>query len=300
MMSTDQASNIVISAVSVTREDIARAKSWIMESSGVNARGMCDDWLRHQGFAAIGKINTDAEDATDILKAAARQFSVRLAFYQATWELVSAGVFFPPQSIDRWEPNLDYQTSHYGGGIDVKKLGCTFPSRLERLPLAAAGPSDPDIFLKGVDCATLHSGIHEAIEQSLICFRRGLYMPAIAMLTAAAEATWTECGSAVAKCLSDAKLTATTSDPYSSIGKIVTDVRKALEHKNAKPLLEKAGQSIHQVVDAEIWTTTLRDRRNALHWGKSKSFIADHSETGTLLMAAPQHIRTLEAIRAAC
>jgi hypothetical protein len=73
-----------------------------------------------------------------------------------------------------------------------------------------------------------------------------------------------------------------------------------LEHKNAKPLLAKAGLSVHQVNDAEIWTTALRDRRNALHWGKAKSFVADHAETGTLLMAAPQHLGTLEAIRAVC
>ena len=41
-------------------------------------------------------------------------------------------------------------------------------------------------------------------------------------------------------------------------------------------------------------------RRNAQHWGKTKSFIADHAETGTLLMGAPQHLKTLETIRASC
>jgi hypothetical protein len=125
-------------------------------------------------------------------------------------------------------------------------------------------------------------------------------MPATAMLAAAAEATWTECGLAVAKSLSDTKLAAAASDPFVGIAKVVSEVRKALEHKNAKPLLQKAGLSIHQVVDAEIWTTTLRDRRNALHWGKAKSFLADHSETGILLMATPTHLATLETIRAAC
>jgi hypothetical protein len=65
-------------------------------------------------------------------------------------------------------------------------------------------------------------------------------------------------------------------------------------------LLKSADQTFARVADAEVWTTVLRDRRNALHWGKAKSFVADHSETATLLMAAPIHIGTLEAIRARC
>jgi len=152
----------------------------------------------------------------------------------------------------------------------------------------------------GVDSKTLHGGIREAIEQALLCFRRGLYMPATAMLAAAAEATWTECGAAVAKKLANAKLDATVSDPYASISKKVAEIRKALEAADGKELLKAAGRGGADVVNAEVWTTALRDRRNALHWGKAKSFVADHSETASLLMGAPLHVGTLEAIRAAC
>jgi ribosomal protein L19E len=64
--------------------------------------------------------------------------------------------------------------------------------------------------------------------------------------------------------------------------------------------LKSAGQSAARIADAEVWMTALRERRNSLHWGKAKSFIADHSETATLLMAAPLHIGTLECIRTQC
>jgi hypothetical protein len=107
------------------------------------------------------------------------------------------------------------------------------------------------------------------------------------MLAAAAEATWTECGVAVAKKLANTKLEGVVNDPLASITKKVIEVRKALEQADGKALLKVAGQHIAKVTDPEVWTTTLRDRRNALHWGKAKSFVADHSETGTLLMAAP-------------
>jgi hypothetical protein len=57
---------------------------------------------------------------------------------------------------------------------------------------------------------------------------------------------------------------------------------------------------VHRTHTAEDWAAVLRDRRNALHWGKNKSLTAEHADTGTLMMAAPMHMKTLEAIRLAC
>jgi hypothetical protein len=298
-MNPEQAGSFLIAKVSVSREDIARAKSWIVRAKGSNVSGMGDEWLREQNIPDLRQVNTDSEDCEDTLTRIARAYSIRLAFYHAVWELITAGIVVASDPQGWWEPSLEYKTQHYAGGVPIASLAFPHPSKITRLA-GCNEPADPDIFLDGIDCTTLHSGILEGIEQALVCFRRGLYMPATAMLAAATEATWTECGRAVAKNLSDQKLSAILSDPYVSIARLVSDVRKALEQKTAKPLLQKAGQTIHQVTDAEIWTTTLRDRRNALHWGKAKSFIADHAETGTLLMAAPQHLKTLEAIRASC
>lgn len=298
-MSPDQAGTFITSQISVTREDIARAKSWIVRAQGTNVSGMSDEWLRQQNIVEIRSVDTDAANCPEILVGIARTYSIRLSFYHAIWELINAGLIVASEPHNRWAPSLEYKTSHYAGGIQMPSVGFPHPSKIVRLH-SANEPADADIFLEGIDCKTLHTGIVEAIEQALVCFRRALYMPATAMLAAAAEATWHECGAAVATNLCDAKLTATLSDPFVSIARIVTEVRQALAHKNAKALLQKAGLTIHQVVDAEIWTTALRERRNALHWGKAKSFIADHAETGTLMMAAPQHMKALEAIRSSC
>ena len=182
----------------------------------------------------------------------------------------------------------------------IEALKTYFVPEIGRLDPADDDPTDPDIFLRSIDCAKLDSGIREAVDQSLICFRRGLYLPATAMLTAAVEGAWTECGRAVAKNLGNAKFEAVVNEPLTGIGKIVADTRKALEDGIAKPLLKKAGQSLSKVDEAVTWTTVLRDRRNALHWSKAQGFVADHSGTAALLMGAPQQIGTLEAIRTAC
>lgn len=299
-MSPEEAGKRITTAIAVTREDIARAKAWLAKSEGNCTHELVEEWLTEQKLLLPNEINTDLPNCGELLVSIARAYSVRLAFYQAVWELVSAGDLIASGTPSSWEASLASKTSHYGCGIPLKKVRCSFPQAIERMPFTFGVPSDPDIFLQGIDCNTLHDGIREAIEEALGCFRRGLYMPATAMLAAAAEATWTECGAAVAKKLNNAKLNGVVSDPLSGISKIVAETRKALEQPDGKTLLKAASQHISKVTDAEVWTTTLRDRRNALHWGKAKSFAADHSETGTLLMAAPLHLGTLEAIRAAC
>jgi hypothetical protein len=184
--------------------------------------------------------------------------------------------------------------------MDLDRIKCLYPVEIHKPPLTGELALDLDIFLKGLDCTNLHDGIPEAIEQSLICFRRGLYLPAIAMLTAGAEATWHECGTAVATKLANQKLQTIMNDQYASLSKKVAELSKILRGSAGKPLLKAASLNVHQITDAELWTITLRDKRNALHWTKAKSFMAQHSDTASLLLGAPIHLGALEALRKSC
>ncbi len=299
-MSPEQAGAEIISKVLVTREDVARAKVWLARCSAGRTTDLCTEWLATQTITLPKVVEIDSPTCSEVLTTTVRGYSIALAFYQAVWELIGNGELLPDHSFSRWEAQLGYKTPHGAGGIRLDRLHCPIPERIERSPFPFDAPRDPDIFLKGIDCAALHAGIHEAVKQALSCFWRGLYMPATAMLAAAAEANWTECGTAVAKNLADSKYQGVMSDPYASISRKVTETRKALETAKGRELLKRAARTIPDVTNAELWTTALRDRRNMLHWTKANSFIVDHSETGILLMAAPLHIGTLEAVRVAC
>lgn len=299
-MSPEEFSDKLISAVAVKREDITRAKqySFIAEETDVNA--LADMWIKSNDYSIPTEVDIDSQVVEDYLNFIARAYSLRLALYQAIAELIAAGELIPADSIEIWQPHITWRTPRGGGGINIKKIKCPFPRRIYRPPLSAPPSSDIDIFLQGIDCSSLHIGIQEAINQALNCFRRGLYLPSIVMLASAVEATWLECGLAIAAKLANVKLQGILNDPYKSLSLKVTETRKALDNPNGKALLKIAGQSSSKIVDAELWTTTIRDRRNALHWGKARSFVADHSDTASLLIAAPIHIGTLEAIRLAC
>jgi hypothetical protein len=59
MLSTDAATQIH-SLVAITREDIARAKSWIVRSPGTSTSQMVDEWIRQHGVTVIRRTRGDA------------------------------------------------------------------------------------------------------------------------------------------------------------------------------------------------------------------------------------------------
>ncbi len=306
MVDTAQILKYLQQAIEVKREDVARAKQFVMKQALSSVQGIADRWLAEQKATPPSTLFTSSEEYQPSLESLGKSICLRFALYQAVWELISSGMIVAVGKYATWEPQVNYDTAGGGysssarGGIPLPSITFPYVTEIFRLPGADRVPADTDIFLHGINCSTLHPGIREAIDQALGCFRRGLYMPATAMLAAAAEATWIECGVKVAAKLANTKLEGIVGDPYASISKKVTDIKKALEAGDAKSLLKLADRSVADVVSAEVWTTALRERRNALHWDKAKSFLADQSETGTLLMSAPQHLGTLETIRAAC
>jgi hypothetical protein len=300
-MTPDEASSRIESTLLIQHGDIMRAKYYILQGIEsyipLNTDKLALQWLQSNNLTIPKEIEIDSLDASDRLDQIAHAYSLRLALFQAVTELVSAGELIPATSPELWQANLTWKTSRGGGGLHFNKINYPVPTVIFRTPFVRQQPIDTDIFLQGIDCVSLHPGIREAIDQALGCFRRDLYFPATVMLASAAEATWLECGLAVAMNLSDAKLQELLSDQYKSLSLKVTEIRKVLNQPKGKVILKAAGQSSAKISDAELWTTTLRDRRNALHWGKKRSLIAEHSDTASLLLASPLHIGTLEATR---
>ena len=89
-------------------------------------------------------------------------------------------------------------------------------------------------------------------------------------------------------------------EPMTGFAKIVSETHKVLSDGTVIVLLDAADRRLADVNEAVGWTTVLRERRNTLHWGKGQGFITDHASSASLLMGAPIHLSTLEAIRAVC
>ena len=218
---------VLSKAIAVRREDITRAKQFILKQVSSRTLDVAESWVKEQQLEPVTHINFMNDDSADVLERIARGYSLYMAFFQAVWELSNSGEIAPLAAPELWKPHLEYRTPHGRGGIQMD-IKCPYLPQIHRIALPDGMITDTDIFLQGVNCKTLHAGIREAIDQALGCFRRGLYMPATAMLAAAAEATWTECGVKVAAKLANAKLDGVVNDPYASISKKVPFVAVAI------------------------------------------------------------------------
>lgn len=287
-------------AVVVRREDIVRAKQFIIQDKASNTDGIVKHWFSAVKISSPDLLVFPSSDLSNGIADTAREFSLQIAVYQAVWELIASGEVVAIAPVKDWLPGFSFRIHNMSTSRHIDSLKTYFIPEIYRLPRVESPPRDADVFLEGVGVATLHPGIRSAVEQALGCFRRGLYLPAIAMLGAATEAAWTECGRAVGKKLAVTKLEECMQKPLTGIGKKVSEIRKVLESEKGRTLIKDAGRAINNVLEAEQWTSLLRDKRNALHWGKAGTFIAEHSDTASLLMAAPIHIATLEAVRVAC
>ena len=139
-MNTDVAAKKVLESVNVTREDIARAKAWILGSEFGRTDTLVESWLAEQKAAVPlnAKVDLMASDCEDQIAGFARAFSIRLAFYQAQWELISAGELFPADGPNAWSASLGFKTGGHSGGLQLNSLGCPFPA--ERAAAAARHP----------------------------------------------------------------------------------------------------------------------------------------------------------------
>ncbi len=84
-MNTDEATRLLSETVKVTREDIARAKAWLVQTKGGTTQQLVEEWLTPQH--AVVPVNTMvdlyADDSAEQIAKYARAFSLTLAFYQA-------------------------------------------------------------------------------------------------------------------------------------------------------------------------------------------------------------------------
>ena len=115
---------------------------FILAASEPKTPTLAEQWVRD----AIGSIPTEVElhsaTADDTLSILARAFSLRLAFYQAIWELVCACELFPG-SIESWRASVTWRTSHAAGGLQLDTVNSLFPGTVQRSMMAGAPPDRP-------------------------------------------------------------------------------------------------------------------------------------------------------------
>jgi hypothetical protein len=308
-LSDERVVDLLRTSVVVTREDVARAKLFVMERIGADVRPLHEEpyhairpiaetWECSEGAALKIHLNY-ASDTEDRVKDVGRQFALHLGCAEAVWELISTGDLRPSGELETWSPSVGYSNGGYSGGVgDLVWLRARYPRTVatSRVNDSIRAPQDIDLLLAG-ELPGLIAGVRAALRLASECLRRGLYLPSIAMLGSAAEAQWIECGLAALNGESTAtKTLATLNNQYAGFAKKVADLCNYLNGPGVHVRDAHAVRSA-DLVEAQAWTTVLREHRNAVHWGKGQSFTKSYGQAATLVLAAPIHLATLERLR---
>ena len=305
-MGPDEAARFISERVRVDRVDIVTAKAFVLNASEVDTMRLADAWVNERIGMLGKKVRLDADQPERVLEEHSKAIALRLACFQGIWELVASGLLFPAGPSAGWTAQLGWETPRGGGGLSLDHIRFNYLEKVVRpLTEAPSTLADADLFLRELDLPDLEQGVSAALALAVSCLRRDLFVPALAMLAAAAEGAWIESGKALVEAATRQdravqKARDVLTDDLAGIGQkvqVVTDLY--IRQDLFQEVRRRSEVSVSQLQEVASWTSVVRDSRNVLHWGRAAAIRNDYAKTASLLMAAVQAMKTLESIRLA-
>src|SRR5262249_23884238 len=266
----------IVSLVQVTSQKFIVAKGYLAAAKALQsgiATELLKLFLRHVAHPypepreAI--VNGQTVDLAPKARYLAESISWQLAFHEALWALIHNGVLLvSDHSSTGTAHSVDLSYSERGGGegIQLGDFEMWFQKgriRRSHIDDGMQVIANPDLYLKEINIAGLHAPVKEALEEALRCFRQEFFLASAVMIGRAVEAALSELG----KALSSAGL-----NPKAKLGsdeflaEKIRTVTKAIESNEAKPILKKSNNSLDRFRDAIVWSQTVLDARNCIHY----------------------------------
>lgn len=310
--------NEINDKVLITRPNIVVAKEYIFNEFRTNRINKASHLLKK--FLLSVNANSPVKiiihfsvDSTSSINQAINYISWTLAFSEALWSLIRNNFLIPLDGTVRSEePNLEWTTVVPGSGGNSS--GWSFPLWKYSLPdEISIAPSmtnisldyliEPDLFLKNLNIENLHPKVSEALIDTILCFRAELYTPSLAMLLRAVEGAWQIVGFALLNSIDEnkpekfKKQADVLSSDFSSVARIVRTVIEIYEHQDLFGEISRRSKvKLEDLKFEMIWADTVRESRNALHFGYESMIPNDFEKVATLLLGAPNHFKTLYRI----
>jgi hypothetical protein len=313
-MSPEEAKQLIVNQITVTRQRVTIAKAFILKNFDANTLNVIERFAGSVNAKMPQTIVLHATvDPTPILNAAAEAISWKLAACEAIWGLISTGAVFPASMTLCGEiGGLGWTTvvGKSGGassGFSFDELSILVPSRLA-FPRSSDSANvqpltDPDLYLKELDLTELHSAIETALREAVRCFRHELYLACLAMLGRASEAAWIETGLAIVAAapggssIDAGKINDQLQNPFLGIGKKIQIVNDLFSRQNIYCNLSKAsGVKSQDLKNCVIWADCVRESRNSIHYGAKPAMSNSYEKVAALLIGAVPHIRLLATL----
>jgi hypothetical protein len=317
-MNVPTAEQYIRDHVRVSPPLVAAAKSYIVDRirtvhrSATPPRTLVHDFLQHMGADPQTQVVLHPTvDPDPSLRAAVWRLTCQLAAIEAVWSLIATGALLPTyQSSAYFESaRVPWTTVVPGSGghsssWDFPEFAMPLPATVSLAPSLLLSPdtlfTDADLYLRTLDIPTLHPLVEESLREAVRCFRAELYMPTLVMLTKAIEGVWTEVGTALADVLEPRsrrhadRLRNDLLNPHYNLAKRIVDVREVYKRKDLlEDVWKESGVTAEEVQEAALWSDTVRDSRNVVHYNPHEQFPVTFESVATILLSTTRHLRSL-------
>jgi hypothetical protein len=308
----------ISSRVSVTRQDIALAKTFILNNFNTESNKLLQRFLEHVQAHRLDKfVLHDSVPYEPQVKQVASFLSWRLAFDEALWSLIGEAIILPAGSnLFENEAHQEWTTvvrnsGGYSAGWRFEEYKIAFPQTIRLAPSlqgkAASPLSDSDLYLSELAIPDIPPDVEDALRQAVLCFRHELYLPAVAMLGMASEGSWIELGLSLLRANpADPNLTSDKRDktldlltsPHSSVLQKMEGVMDLYRKQDVYGNVAKRSGYNHRTLATVLnWSNVIRDSRNALHYGADSASRNTYEKVAALLLGANQNLQIIYAIR---
>lgn len=315
-MNFDEARAAVLVAAEVTPQTVTLAKAFIVQNFQTDTSQLMRSFVTAMDAQRPEHVVLhQSVDPEPLIVQAGRYLAHTAAAAEAIWSLIHSDVLMPlTGSMYETQLNVGYTSVvARGGGItsgwDFPEVAASVPTRVQLVPSQRSGAqplSDGDLYLHELNIPDLHPDVEESLHDAVRCFRRELYLPALAMLARAIEGAWIELGLA----LGDhppahaggraPKFDAFIRDPMVNLSQLIARVRDYYSERDLwRDVWRQSGVNEQVIRSAAIWSDAVRESRNALHYRADSALPNNYESVAVQLLAAGQHLRAIYAARQA-
>ena len=318
-MREEEARAILASSISATRQKVTVAKAAILKlaSTVTLSDRLIDQFLRDIDAVMPEQVVLNpAVDPLATLKKAADSIAWRIAASEAVWELIHANALLPTSPDYNTETiHLAWTTVYQQSG--GSSSGWSFPEYVMPIPRSITIPPsrqayveylvNPDLYLAELGIPNLDKGVQDALTEAIACFRQELFTAAAAMLGKATEGAWLQLGAGLIEALHEPdkhhveRQKADLENPAIGISKKIDLVVTLYERQDLyTAVAERSKVSVQELRVAAVWSDTVRDSRNTIHFGVGPSLPNTYEKLAALILGAAPQLRLLYRVLAAC
>ena len=198
----------------------------------------------------------------------------------------------------------------HSGGWTFDELTIPVPNRVRRAPSSAGSNNqflaEPDLYLHTLGIPNMHTEVASAFREAVKCFRHELFTAALTMLGKASEGAWLELGASLLGYVpsnqqsSISKQRVVLEDPMIGTIRKIDAVLTVFDRKEIfSPLSALSGINPRELRTVAVWSDTVRDSRNTIHFGVSPATPNTYEKVAALLLGTVPNVRILYRLKEA-